>query len=358
MPSPHLSHYLDWITNGLHGDMRYMSREDRVARRKDLQLILPGAKSLIMVAVDYYRPPLPESIVSDPRRGRISNYAWGADYHEGMLEGLELLATYVGDLFANEVASRAYVDTGAILERSHAQQAGLGFFGKNTLLIHPRRGSYFFLGEIITTAVLEHEESPPMPGCGSCARCLTACPTAAFPQPYVLDSKRCISYLTTEHKEFIPRELRPLMGNWVYGCDICQEACPWQRFAPVAVVSDSIQEQIDRIAPALDELLLLDRPSFHAKFANSAIFRIGRDRMVRNACIAAGNSADSIFGALLSSLLADSSALVRGHAAWALGQLDTQQEVIRQRLPQETDPKVVAEFEAALSVQLHGDSNG
>ncbi|MBN1564881.1 MAG: tRNA epoxyqueuosine(34) reductase QueG, partial [Anaerolineae bacterium] len=198
-PSPHLDAYVRWIAAGMHGTMNYLARPDRQDRRRDLTVILPGVRSLVIVALDYGTQAIPKSVLTDPRRGRISNYAWGADYHAIMTPRLEQLADRLRTDSGDEVASRVYVDTGAILERSHAQQAGLGFTGKNTMLIHPRRGSFIFLGEILTTLAFDasdydtpHRDTM----CGTCTRCLHACPTGAFPQPYVLDARRCISYLT------------------------------------------------------------------------------------------------------------------------------------------------------------------
>ena len=236
VPSPELDAYLAWIAAGRHGTMGYMARPDRVARRRDLNVILPGARSLLLVGLDYYTL-LPEAVLADPARGRISNYAWGLDYHDLMIARLEALADWLQTETGSNLTQRVYVDTGPLLERSHARQAGLGFPGKNTLLIHPRRGSFFFLGEIFTTLDFDAYDDPYPPpeqggvSCGGCTRCLKACPTDAFPAPHVLDARRCISALTIEHKGAIPVELRPLLGNWVYGCDVCQDVCPFNRFA-------------------------------------------------------------------------------------------------------------------------------
>lgn len=349
-PSPRLTAYLDWIKAGMHGTMGYMAREDRSRRRKDLNAILPGVRSLIVVALDYYTLRLPDEIAHDPARGRISNYAWGVDYHGVMLAQLEALAQYVRMVVGAQVVTRAYVDTGAILERSHAEQAGLGFVGKNTMLIHPRRGSFFFLGEILTTAALDVDDSTPsMPGCGTCTRCLAACPTGAFPRPYVLDARLCISYLTIEHKGFIPRHLRPKMGNWVYGCDVCQDVCPWQRFArPTAWWEAFAPVDFDRAAPPLSRLLMLSDRAFAAQFRGSALERIGRARLVRNACIAAGNSGLPDLIPYLIPLLDDPNPLVRGHAAWALGRLGVGRDILRSALARESDEIVREEITAAL----------
>lgn len=348
-PSPHLEAYLRWIKAGMHGAMDFMAREDRVARRKDLSVILPGARSLIVAALDYAMLHVPDGVVLDPLCGRISSYAWGEDYHDVMLPRLRLLADFIAREANSTPTMRVYVDTGAILERSHAAQAGLGFFGKNTMLIHPRRGSSFFLGEIITDLELDYDKTPDMPGCGACTRCLSACPTGAFPAPYVLDARRCISYLTIEYKGFIPARLRPLMGNWVYGCDVCQEGCPWQRFAELAPAEAFLPSRRYRTAPPLAVLLTLSDDTFEGLFKGTAVYRIKRERLVRNACIAAGNSGAPHLSEYLAPLLRDKSPLVRGHAAWALGRLDVSRGSLRKALKGETDAKVRREIAGALS---------
>jgi epoxyqueuosine reductase len=348
-PSPRLDAYLGWIGAGMHGSMGYLARPDRLARRADLSVILPGVRSLIVVAMDYFTGRPLADIAGSPSRGRISGYAWKADYHDVMESRLDslmgLLQAEVGGL----AAARVYVDTGAVLERSHAEQAGLGFVGKNTMLIHPRRGSFFFLGEIVTDVELTYDEPPDMPDCGSCTRCLVACPTRAFPSPYVLDARRCISYLTIEYKGFIPVALRPLMGNWVYGCDVCQNVCPWQRFARPAHEIHFAAVDAGSIAPSLADLLVLDDESFAERFHGSPILRIRRARLVRNACVAAGNSNRPELARLLIPLLHDGSPLVRGHAAWALGRLGCANDALRAALASEVDETVRSEIEAALA---------
>ncbi len=325
-PARRLDAYLRRITDGLHGEMGYIARPDRVARRRDPGIILPGVRSVVVVGLDYYTADLPPAIAADPSRGRVSNYAWGVDYHDVLTPRLEALAGWLrGQTGAGEVSSRVYVDTGAILERDHGETAGLGFTGKNTMLIDPRRGSWFFLGVLLTTAVLDYdrppEERPDMPSCGGCTRCLTACPTAAFPQPYVLDARRCISYLTIELKGWIPPDLRPLMGRWVYGCDVCQEVCPFNRFARPTGEAEFYPVDWATAAPPLLELLALDEETFARRYAGSPIKRIKRGRLVRNACVAAGNWGSPAAVPALARLLADDQPLVRGHAAWALHQI-------------------------------------
>ena len=321
-PSPHLLAYLRWLEAGQHAEMDYLQRPDRVARRRDLRVILPTARALVIVGLDYHSLSLPPAALDDPARGRIAAYAWGQDYHRLMLPRLKELAGWLEAESGGPVRSRAYVDTGALLERSHAQQAGLGFTGKNTMLIHPRRGSDFFLGEVLTEAEFDFYDQPQREGlCGGCTRCLKACPTQAFPEPYVLDANRCISYLTIEQRGWIERELRGKLGNWIFGCDICQTVCPWQRFAVQTRESDFFPLNLERAAPRLEQLLALTPAGFENHYAGTALERAGRDQLVRNACLAAANGRQTQLAPLLDGLLADASPLVRGHAAWALGQL-------------------------------------
>jgi epoxyqueuosine reductase len=345
----------------MHGQMGYLARPDRLARRQDLNVILPGVQTIICVGLEYSTVPLPPALANDPSRGRISNYAWGVDYHDIMTPRLEELAAWLkAQQPESGVETKVYVDTGAILERDHAAAAGLGFTGKNTMLIAPRRGSFFFLGEILTTLEIRDWrleigsvsslQSPVslMPSCGTCRRCLDACPTSAFPEPYVLDARRCISYLTIELKGWIPRELRPLMGNWVYGCDICQVVCPFNRFArkteEVAFypggdqkleigdwrleIGDctNLQSSIwNEAAPPLLDLLTLDDATFTERFAASPIKRIKRARLVRNGCVAAGNWGSETAVPALVNLLSDPEPIIRGHAVWALQQIGGEQ---------------------------------
>jgi epoxyqueuosine reductase len=321
-PGRRLDAYLHWIDQGHHGTMGYLSRPDRIQRRQNLERILPGVRSIVCVTMNHFPGELPEKIGADPSRGRISNYAWQADYHDVMTPRLKALAGWLTMESKEVVVSKVYVDTGAVMERDHAEQANLGFTGKNSMLIAPRRGSWHFLGELLTTLRLEHDEpQSPMPNCGSCRRCLDACPTDAFVAPYVLDSRRCISYLTIELKGWIPRELRPLMGNWVYGCDECQDVCPFNRFATQTDETAFLTPDVDSAAPPLVDLLALDEPQFLARYAHSPIKRIKRVRLVRNACVAAGNWGSPQAIPALTRLLSDSEPLLRGHAAWALRQI-------------------------------------
>ncbi|GIL12587.1 MAG: epoxyqueuosine reductase [Chloroflexota bacterium] len=318
-PSPTLDAYFRWIEAGMHGSMAYMARPDRQARRRDLTVILPGVRSLVVAGLDYRVPGFSQAALNDPARGRFAAYAWGLDYHDIMTPRLEQLAEWLRGASGYNMRHRVYVDTGAILERSCAGMAGLGFTGKNTMLIHPRRGSSFFLGEMLTDLEFDAYDTPGRATlCGNCSRCLAACPTDAFPAPYVLDARRCISYLTIEHKGSINPTLRPLMGNWVFGCDVCQDICPFQRFAPPSGESAFYPPDVNRAAPPLLDLLALDEAAFRQRFYGSPVYRIGRERLVRNACIAAGNWGHPDAAPALERLLAEASPLIREHAAWAL----------------------------------------
>ena len=351
-PSPTLNAYLRWISSGMHGTMHWMARPDRQARRRDLTEILPGVRTLLVVGLDYSQAHDLEATLADPARGRIAAYAWGLDYHELMTSRLEKLAAWLQRESGQRNAQRAYVDTGALLERSHAQQAGLGFFGKNTMLIHPRRGSHFFLGELLTSLEFdEHDRPQEGASCGSCTRCLGACPTDAFPRPFVLDARRCISYLTIEHKGWVERELRPLTGNWIFGCDICQDVCPFQRFALPTREPALQQSDLARIAPPLTELLEMDEASFLRRWQGTGLQRTGHERLLINACLAAANGAVTAAIPALTRLLEAASPLLRGHSAWALAQLDADaaRPLLGARLKRERDDEVRRELTIALA---------
>ncbi|MDZ4669462.1 MAG: tRNA epoxyqueuosine(34) reductase QueG [Phototrophicales bacterium] len=318
-PANTLNAYFRWIDAQMHGSMGYMARPDRQIRRENLNHILQGVQSLILVGVDY-RAHIPQDILTDPSRGRIASYAWGYDYHDWLTPRLEALASWFGERL--NMGYKVYVDTGAILERAHAQQAGLGFIGKNTMLINPRRGSYFFIGEILTDYPFEQYDTPHKPTlCGTCTRCLSACPTDAFPEPYVLDARKCISYLTIEHKDVIDPDIRPQMGNWIYGCDICQDICPWNRFVSHTTHPYFIPPNHHHVAPPLAEILMLDKDGFMALFAKTPIERIGHVRLIRNACIAAGNWGDKAILPALEHAHQHGDDLIRVHAEWAMARI-------------------------------------
>jgi epoxyqueuosine reductase len=322
-PPSTIARYRAWLAQGYHGGMGYLARPDAVARRADPARILPGARYLIVVGLNYHTRPLPPALRDDPARGLIASYAWGDDYHDLMLPRLEQLAAALEVQTGEPVAHRAYVDTGPLLERDLAAAAGLGFVGKNTNLIHPRRGSWLFLGELLLAAELPPRDGGGSRGtCGRCTRCLEACPTAAFAAPYVLDARRCISYLTIEHRGPIPSELRPLLGNRIFGCDICQEVCPWnRRFARPGAEAALQPRDAGRIAPRLLDLLALDEETFRRRFRHTPIWRARRRGLLRNAAVAAGNWGHPSAVPALARALEDDEPLIRSHAAWALGRI-------------------------------------
>ncbi len=336
--------YRTWLEQGFHGEMAYLARPDAVAKRQDLAQILPGVRSIVTVAANYHTIALPTELRDDPSRGIIASYAWGDDYHDVLIPRLHQLAASVEAFVRAEaggtVACRAYVDTGPVLERELGARAGLGFVGKNTHLIHPRFGSWLFLGELLLTIELPLEDPSTRQGtCGRCTRCLDACPTDALVAPYVLDARRCISYLTIELKGPIPRALRPLMGNRILGCDICQEVCPWNRRFARPTGEPAFQPRPDAIAPHLLDLIALDDKGFQRRFQGSPLKRAKRRGLLRNVAVALGNWADPIAVPALSRALHDAEPLIRGHAAWALGRIATQEslQALNQALNQESD---------------------
>lgn len=336
--------YRRWIGAGCHGEMGYMAKEPE--KREDPGVLLPGARSAVVVALNYGRPtPEPPSRL----HGEISRYARGDDYHDLMWARLNALLDFVRGVSPEPVNGRGFVDTAPILEGDLAASAGLGWTGKNTLLITPGAGSWYFLGELLLDITLIYD-APIGDHCGSCRRCLDACPTGAFIGPHVLDARRCISYLTIELKGPIPRELRPLIGHRIYGCDVCQEVCPhnkWDRTPADPVLAS--REGLD--APNLLELLALDDDAFRARFKGSPIKRTKRRGFLRNVCIALGNSGDRRAVPALIRALQDHEPLIRGHAAWALGRLGGPQALaaLRAGLPTEEDPWVRDEVESALA---------
>ena len=314
--------YRSAVAAGHHGTMDWLARDPD--RRASPDSLWPAARSAIVCALNYGpdHDPLPELAAID--RGYLSVYARHRDYHDVLKGRLKELAGWMASRFSAEV--KVFVDTAPILEKPLAQRAGLGWQGKHTNLVSREYGSWLFLGEILTDLELPADE-PEREHCGRCRRCLEVCPTAAFPAPYRLDARRCISYLTIEHKGPIPRALRQLLGNRIYGCDDCLAVCPWNKFAQ-AGRELKLRAREDRTTPALAELARLDDAGFRQRFSGSPVKRIGRDRFVRNVLIAIGNSGLVELAAVAEGLLGDSSPLVRGAAVWALGRL--QPERLRQ----------------------------
>lgn len=318
--SARLPLYEEWIAKQYHGEMAYLSRPDRIARRKSLELILPQISRVITVALPYWPKETRRSSDVEQKRGVVSCYAWGVDYHQLLSERLTALCDWLASQLP-ESRQLQYVDTGPLMESDLAERAGLGFVGKHTLLIAPRFGSGLFLGEILTTAELPCDPPRHLPTCGRCTRCIDVCPTAAFPAPYVLDARRCISYLTIELKGSIPVPLRPLIGNLIYGCDFCQEVCPWNRFARRAPTALYGSPALSVTAPELTGLLALDSERFRQRFQGTAIMRLKRDRFLRNVAVALGNCGDPAVLPNLRRALGDPSPLVGEHIAWAISQL-------------------------------------
>lgn len=351
-PARTFDRYKEWLAAGYHGEMAYMARPDAVEKRRDPARILPEARTVVAVGLNYHTVPLPPELRDDPSRGIVASYAWGPDYHDVMLPRLHGLAEAIARETGRPVPYRAYVDTGPVLERDVAARAGLGFVGKNTNLIQPGLGSWFFLGELLLGIELEplQEPGPAAGTCGRCTRCLDACPTGALVAPYTLDARRCISYLTIELKGSIPRELRPLMGNRIFGCDICQEVCPWNRRFDRPTREAAFRPDPEVVAPRLLDLLALDDEGFRRRFAGSPVRRARRRGLLRNAAVAAGNWGDPSAVPTLTALLGDPEALIRGHAAWALGRIATPdaRRALEQRRPEEAEDWVRAEIEMAL----------
>jgi epoxyqueuosine reductase len=314
-PLAHGGRLRAWVAQGFAGEMGYMSRN--VEKRVDPSRVLPEVRSIIVLGMNYYTsPPVPEA---SSGRGWMARYAWGRDYHTVLSDKLEALVAFIRDLEGADVQARWYVDTGPILERELAWRAGLGWPGKNTNLINRRVGSWLFLGAILLDRELVYD-APASAHCGTCTRCLVACPTGALVAPGVLDARRCISYLTIELRGPIPRELRPLMGTHIFGCDICQAVCPWNRRAPVS--SDAaFLPRAGFAAPELMPLLRLSEDEFRARFRGSPVTRAKRRGLLRNVAVALGNLRDLRALPALEVVLHDAEPLIRGHAAWALGRI-------------------------------------
>ena len=309
------NYFRAFLDSGAHGDMDWLAAHPE--RRADPRVLWPEVRSIIMLGVNYGPDEDPLAILQQRARGAISVYAQGDDYHDLIRKRLKTLARWLVANAGGDV--KVFVDTAAVMEKPLAQAAGLGWQGKHTNLVSREFGSWLFLGAIFTTLDLPRDEGD-VDHCGSCRACLDICPTAAFPAPYQLDARRCISYLTIESKGPIPRELRGAIGNRIYGCDDCLAVCPWNKFA-LAGRETKLAARQNLRAPALAELARLDDSAFRALFAKSPVKRIGRDRFVRNVLIAIGNSGDSGLAEEAQRLLTDDSALVRGAAVWALSQL-------------------------------------
>jgi epoxyqueuosine reductase len=332
---------MTFLSEGRHGDMAWM--ETTSDRRRDPRALWPEVKSIVMLGLNYGPDTNPLDILSVPSRAAISVYAKGRDYHDVMKKKLKELAGLIERTTGEPV--KVFVDTAPLMEKPLAAAAGLGWQGKHTNLVSREAGSWLFLGAILTAAELE-PDAPEEDHCGSCRRCLDVCPTNAFPGPYQLDARRCIAYLTIEHKGHIAPEFRAPMKNRVFGCDDCLAVCPWNKFA--AASNEMKFAATDATAnPPLVELLQLDDATFRTRYAGTPVKRTGRDRIVRNTLIAAGNSGDASLIPLVMPLLSDASALVRAMAVWALRRLaapDVVNAAKSKSYPHETDETVRNEW--------------
>lgn len=359
-----IARYRQWIESGYAGKMRYL--EKHLSLKTDVRQLLAEAKSVISLAMNYYTLDPPAALAQDPGRGQISRYAWGDDYHELIRERLLELVTFIKQTAESELQTRVCVDTAPLIEREYAQRAGIGWIGKNTNLIHFNppldsdtrqqstsgglsSGSWYFLAEVLVSVALEADTPDLRGSCGTCTRCIEACPTDAIVEPNLLDSRLCISYLTIELKESIPKALRPEIGNLIFGCDICQEVCPWNSKA-VPTVEPAFQPRDGNLAPELLSLVGMTQQEFSRRFKGSPIKRAKRRGFLRNVLVAIGNWRAQRAVPALEGALADHEPLVRGHAAWALGRIggETAKRILQTRLTVETDQDVITEIQDAL----------
>jgi len=310
----HATEFREWLRDGAHGEMSYMQRGE--ARRCDPQKVLPDARSIIVLALNYFQGEVPHSAAPTAKTGRIARYAWGDDYHDVIEAKLDKIDQFLRGFGGQQ---KCYVDTGPVLERDHAGQAGIGWHGKNTMLIDERLGTWFFLAEILTTLELPIDQ-PVQARCGTCHRCIDACPTGAITAPHRLDARRCISYLTIELKGSIPVELRPLVGDRIFGCDDCLDVCPWNRFAQRCQETTFAARQSTN-GMSLREYLELTDAQFRQLFKSSPIKRIKRRGFLRNVCVALGNTGDASDLPALERAASDPEPLVAEHADWAIRQI-------------------------------------
>jgi epoxyqueuosine reductase len=344
---PGIARFDEWLARGYAGEMHYLP--DRRAAYENPQSVLEGARSIVMLAMNYRTA---EPAEPAPGQGRVSRYAWGDDYHTLIRGRLNALADYLR-AGVPDARVRGVVDTAPLLEREFAQLAGLGWIGKNTLLLNRQLGSWFFLAALLTDVPLAYDAAHQTDHCGTCRACLDACPTGAFPEPYVLDARRCISYLTIEMRGPVPHPLRAGVGDWLFGCDICQQVCPWNSRAPESA-EEAFVPADGRNPVNLAELFFWTDDDFRRLYRGSPLLRAKRRGLLRSAAIVLGNQGDPASLAPLVRGLSDAEPLVRGAAAWALGRLATPaaREVLAARLPLESDADVRGEIEAALGSRL------
>lgn len=321
-PPGSAAQFQSWLDEKRYGEMAWIERN--APKRTDPQLVLPNARSVICLAITYHNENT-ESEIRDPKFGIVARYARYPDYHDLLAEKLKPLTAFVNESGGPETRSLWYLDTGPILERDLAQRAGLGFVGKHTNLISRKLGNWIFLAEILTTLELD-PDAPEQNRCGSCSRCIAACPTRAITAPFQLDARLCISYLTIELKGSIPSGLRPLIGNRIYGCDDCLAACPWNKFARAGNLMKPHARE-DLTAPGLIELLQLDEAGFKSRFAGTPMLRTKRRGVLRNVCVALGNVGDKSALPALQKAAGDCEPLIAEHARWAITQIESRQPV-------------------------------
>jgi epoxyqueuosine reductase len=350
-PPPHFGTYQGWVEAGLHAEMAYLAAERALERRAHPGLILPEAAVLLVVALPYFNPRAAPDGPPGEALGRVAAYAWGDDYHDVIPPRLAELLARLEQHLGRTLHARSYTDTGPILERDFAQQAGLGWSGKNTCLISPQHGSYFLLGETLLDVAVDPDPPFRTDQCGTCRRCIEACPTGCIRPDRTIDSAHCISYLTIENKGAIPADLRPKLGEWVFGCDICQMVCPWNlRFAR-ADGDQALAPRPGLPRPVLRQELRLTPQEFNRKFRRSPIQRAKRRGYLRNVAVALGNQPDpAAISDLVESLRTEPEPLVRAHVAWALGRMQQRRarQALEQALPGEPDPSVQQEILKAL----------
>jgi epoxyqueuosine reductase len=344
-PPLHQQSFAAWLRKGLGGEMGYLERT--AALRRAPKQLVPWAVSVISVGLSYYKS-LPRPAQDSSTQGWISRYAWGDDYHEVIRGKLDQLLCRIREMLPEAVEGKSFVDSGPVLERDLAAATGIGWIGKNTQLISPQHGSWFFLGELFLSIELTYDR-PIADRCGRCDLCLKACPTGAFVGPYVLDARRCISYLTIELKGAIPHHLRPLIGNHIFGCDICQEVCPYNVKASPSSESAFLPRE-GLYAPELIAFLSLTEEEFRRRFQGSPILRAKRRGFLRNVAVALGNLKNREAVPELAKALHDEDALVRRHVAWALGRIGSAEslDALQKRLEVESDAEVQDEIHAAL----------
>jgi epoxyqueuosine reductase len=345
----------DWIGKGYLASMDWIGTSRSIERRSDPQKILPNCKSILVLAAPY---PAPKGNL---KGGNISSYALNQDYHVVLADRLKELIKSIENMSGRPVSNRWYVDTGPVLEKELAMRAGLGWIGKNTLLINRRHGSYFFLAEILLDIELINDPLNVETFCGSCTNCLDTCPTGALREPYVLDANLCISYLTIEHNGDIPKHVRPQMGDWIFGCDICQIVCPWNKPGAEAFrILDEFHPRTELLNLQLEDELGLSGDEFSARFKASPIKRTKRRGYLRNVSVALGNQKNELALPALIKALEDQELLVRSHAAWALGEIGGKETItyLNQQLNEETEPVVIKATKDAINrIKRRRDNN-